>query len=105
MLIKIEGEEQFNEVIASNDTVLVDFFATWCGPCQMLLPVLEKISENNETDAVIAEIDTDSDANQSLCAKFGIRSIPTLILFKEGDNIKSSLGYIPHDKVLEFINN
>ncbi len=105
MIIQIENEDQFNELVSSNPLVLVDFFATWCGPCQMLGPVLEKISENNETEALILEIDTDKDGNQILNQKFGIRSIPTLILFKDGKDVKQSLGYLPHDKVLDFINN
>ncbi|MCD8204653.1 MAG: thioredoxin [Coprobacillus sp.] len=104
MIVHIENEEQFNEIIASNPTVLVDFFANWCGPCNMLSPVLEEIDEKGETEAVIVKIDTDLEGNQSLNQRFGIRSIPTLILYRNGEMVKSSLGYIPHDKVIAFIN-
>ncbi|MCD8203859.1 MAG: thioredoxin [Coprobacillus sp.] len=104
MIIHIENEAQFDEIIAQNPLVLVDFFANWCGPCKMLSPVLEDIDTAGETSAIIIKIDTDLEGNQSLNRRFGVRSIPTLLLFKNGVLSKSSLGYIPHDEVIEFIN-
>ncbi len=103
MITHIENEAQFDEIIQQNPLVLVDFFATWCGPCKMLSPVLEEIDDNKETSAVIIKIDTDLEGNKSLNQRFGIRSIPTLLLFKDGVLTKSSLGYIPHDEVISFI--
>ncbi len=103
MIYHVTSEEEFNEAVSSHPLVLVDFFATWCGPCQMLSPVLEEIDANNETDAVIVKVDTDLDGNGPVCAKYNIRSIPTLILFKDGESVRSHLGFVPKDQVLDFI--
>jgi thioredoxin 1 len=78
-----EKKESFNEIINGNTPVLVDFFATWCGPCKMQTPILTEVSEELGNTARILKIDVDR--NQILAQKFGVRGVPTLIIFKKGE--------------------
>lgn len=81
--------DNFNETIASG-TVLVDFWAPWCGPCKMQTPILEKVADKIGDKAVIAKVNVDE--APTLAAQFGVRSIPTLILFKDGQKVKDFIG-------------
>ena len=101
-MIHIKSVEEFKEVI-SKGNVLVDFFATWCGPCRMLSPILEEIDEEKSFNGTIVKVDTDELGNIAMA--FGIQSIPTLILFKDGKVVKKTLGYMPKDDLLNFLNN
>lgn len=74
--------ENFDALIRDNKLVLVDFFATWCGPCKMIAPFIEEVAEEYEGKAVVAKIDVDE--AQEIAAEYGISSIPTVILFKDG---------------------
>lgn len=88
----IHGNEQnFNEVV-NDEFVLVDFFATWCGPCKMLGPVLQEMV-NERNDVKIVKIDVDECPN--LSKQFGIMSVPTLMLFKQGSVIATKYGFMP----------
>ena len=100
-MLHVKSVEEFNEIIAKG-TVLVDFFATWCGPCRMLSPILEEIDEEKSFNGVIAKVDTDELGKVAMA--YGIQSIPTLILFKDGQPVKQSLGYMPKDDLLNFLN-
>lgn len=85
------NEENFeNEVEKYDGKVLVDFWATWCGPCKMMSPIVEEIAEEVGNNIKIAKIDVD--ANQSLAIKYGIMSIPTFILFENGEAKSTSVG-------------
>jgi thioredoxin 1 len=84
------------EVIESTDPVLVDFWAPWCGPCRMVAPVLEEIA-NERQDLRIAKLNVDE--NQQTAAKFEVLSIPTLILFKNGEVAKKVIGAYPKKKL------
>lgn len=101
MIIHVDNLNEFNEKIASG-RVLVDFFATWCGPCKMLSPILEEVDARGEAgDLLIVKVDVD-EANE-IAAKYGIQSIPTLILFENGKAVKSQLGYMPKPQLLNFL--
>ena len=86
-----------SEVLKSNIPVLVDFWATWCGPCRMLAPIIEEIANENEGTLKVGKVDVDEQSE--LAMKFGIMSIPTLILFKDGKPVAQSLGYKPKAQI------
>ncbi|MGY8824889.1 MAG: thioredoxin [Candidatus Latescibacterota bacterium] len=93
-------DDNFNlEVIESGLPVLVDFWATWCGPCRMIAPIVEQLSDEYEGKAKIGKLDVDS--AQKIAAEFGIRSIPTLLLFKEGKVADQIIGAVPKQQIAE----
>ncbi len=98
MIKHIESVNQFNQEIAKG-TVLVDFFATWCGPCQMLAPHLEDLSK--QTGVTILKIDVDELSD--IARQFRVLSIPTLIVFKDGKMIKREMGYMPLERLKALI--
>ena len=99
MKVNEVGENEFNDLLIHNDMVLADFNATWCGPCRMLKPVMEKFSEN--TSVLVCSIDVDK--NESLAQKYQIYSIPCVILFQNGIEIKRNIGYMSLDELEEFV--
>ena len=99
-IININKSNFENEVIKSDKKVLVDFWTPWCGPCRMLLPVIEEIAEERD-DVKICKINVDDESE--LAANFGIMSIPTLMVFENGKMVKKSLGAKPKEDVLELI--
>ena len=100
MLKHIQNTAEFDDSIKEG-LVLVDFFATWCGPCKMLSPVLEQLSEENP-NVLVLKIDVDEVG--PLAARFGIQAIPTLILFKDGQQVDKRMGYQNMNQLLAFIN-
>ena len=101
MIIHVEDLKEFSEKVTSG-RVLVDFFATWCGPCKMLAPLLEEIDQRKEAgDLLIVKVDVDEAGE--IAMQFGIQSIPTLILFENGKPVKKSLGYMPKPQLLQFL--
>ncbi len=82
--------DTFEAMIRDNKLVLVDFFATWCGPCKMIAPLIEQVAEEYEGKAVVAKVDIDEE--QELATRYGIESIPTVILFKDGNPITVEVG-------------
>lgn len=84
-------KSNFNEIVLDKKgMVLVDFWASWCGPCKMLAPVLSQIAEENE-DIIVGKVNVDEE--MALAQAFGIQSIPTVILFKDGKPVKENVGY------------
>ena len=90
--------DNFKETIASG-TVLVDFWAPWCGPCKMQAPILDKVAEQIGDAAVIAKVNVDEAA--PLAAEYGVRSIPTLILFKDGAKVQDFIGVQQEPALIE----
>ena len=93
------NENSFNDIV-QGELVLVDFFATWCGPCRMLGPVLEELAEERP-NITVAKIDVDESA--SLANNYGIMSVPTLLLFKDGKLIDQRSGFMPKEELTRWI--
>ena len=92
---------KFNEMINSTTPTLVDFWATWCGPCKMMSPLLEQVAAEMGDETKIIKIDIDK--NRDTAAQYGIRSVPTLLLFKEGDIVWRQSGLPPKSMITESI--
>lgn len=99
--MKIVNETEFNEITKQKPLVLVDFFATWCGPCKMLSPVLEEVAAELQGDIEIINVDVDQQS--SLAAAYRIMSVPTMILFKNGEAIQQISGYQPKAQLVAFL--
>ena len=88
-------DSNFNEIVTKNDVVLVDFWAEWCGPCRMIAPMIEELASEYDGKAVIGKLDVDN--NQESSIKFGVRSIPTLLVFKNGEMVDRHVGAVPKE--------
>lgn len=89
------------EVLKSNVPVIVDFWASWCGPCQMLAPIIKEIAEEYKDKIKVCKVNVD--AQSELAVQFGIVSIPTIIVFKNGEIINKSVGLLSKEEILELI--
>ncbi len=89
------------EVLKADLPVLVDFWATWCGPCRMLGPELEKLAEEQEGKLIVAKVNVDEE--EELAAQFGVMSIPTMIVFKNGEKKGQRVGFSKKEDVLQFV--
>lgn len=86
--VHVDGQADLDGFVADHGVVLADFYADWCGPCKMLEPVVESVAA--ETDAAVAKVDVD--ANQQLAAAYGVRGVPTLVLFADGEQVEEIVG-------------
>ncbi len=99
MIIELT-EQNFDEVIKANGTVLVDFWAAWCGPCRMLSPVVDEIAGEND-EFTVCKVNVDE--QPGLAARFGVMSIPTLLVFKGGEESGRSVGVCPKADILAML--
>jgi len=100
-VVETTDDNFHKEVLDSDIPVLVDFWAPWCGPCKMLAPTLEEISRENNGKIKIVKINIDE--NQEMAAKFGIRSIPTMIIFNKGELKNQIVGSLPKEQIEKII--
>ena len=101
-MAKVIGKEEFAQVIASKDKpVLIDFFADWCGPCKMLAPILEQVAEEYAGQAEVYKVNVDEESG--LAAQYGVQSIPTVIVFQDGEVKKTNVGFIPKDQLVAML--
>ncbi|MDD7304584.1 MAG: thioredoxin [Bacteroidaceae bacterium] len=94
--------ETFNNIISGNELVLVDFYATWCGPCKMMHPVLDTLKQNMGDKVRIVKIDVDR--NEAAAAQYGIQAVPTLMLMRNGKVLWRQSGALPLDALTQVIN-
>ena len=100
--ITITDENFEEEVMKSDKPVLIDFWATWCGPCKMIAPIVEELVDEYEGKAKIGKLDVDN--NQQTAIKFGVRSIPTILIFKEGKLKDTIIGAVPKGQIVQKLN-
>ena len=98
----IKNKAEYDQVLADNKSVFVDFYADWCGPCKMLGPVLEEVSEELSGKAEFFAVDVDE--NQTLAIKNKIQSIPAIVVFKDGEPVDRQIGFIPKAQLIDFLN-
>ena len=95
------NRESFEKIIAQNGkTVLVDFWATWCGPCRMIAPVLEEVAKERP-DVTVCKVDVDEE--RDLALEYGVSSIPTLLVFRDGKVVNQSIGAMPKERILAML--
>ena len=100
--VNVTDENFESEVIKAEKPVIVDFWAEWCGPCRMVGPIIDELSKDFEGKAVVGKIDVD--ANQEFAAKYGVRNIPTVLLFKDGELVSRQVGVAPKKTYEDAIN-
>ncbi|GAA0872467.1 thioredoxin [Gangjinia marincola] len=101
MALEITDATFEETVLKSDKPVLVDFWAAWCGPCRMVGPIIDELSKDFEGQAVVGKVDVD--ANQEFAAKYGVRNIPTVLVFKDGEMVNRQVGVAPKNTYAEAI--
>ena len=97
------NKEGFDKALASGQLLMVDFWADWCGPCKMLAPVIEGLGDEYEGKAVVGKINVDEE--QELAIRYGVMSIPTVIFFKDGEEVARKVGVLPAAQFTEVLEN
>ena len=100
MKVQVINKTNFDEIVSSGKTVLVDFYADWCGPCRMLKPILEDVAKERE-DIIVGKVNVDEE--DYLASRYGVFSIPTLIVFKNGEIVNQASGARPKAQVLALV--
>ncbi len=99
--VEIEGAREFDEFVSDNGTVLVDFYADWCAPCRMMEPAVEAVAEKDGFEVAKVNIDE----NQRVASAYGVRSVPTVVLFKDGEAVRREVGAKSEKELVEFTGN
>jgi thioredoxin 1 len=100
--VTITDDNFDSEVLKSSEPVLIDFWATWCGPCKMIAPIVEELAGEFEGKAKIGKLDVDE--NQQTSIKYGVRSIPTILIFKDGKLKDTIIGAVPKPQIVSKLN-
>jgi thioredoxin 1 len=100
-ILYAENMKTFNDIINGSEPVLVDFYADWCAPCRMMAPILEQVAGNMKGEVKILKVDVDK--NRDAAMKYGIRSIPTLMLFRNGEVKWQGVGVIQADQIQQIV--
>jgi thioredoxin 1 len=93
--------KELEQRIENGEKLIIDIWGTWCGPCKVMKPIFEKVSENNTSDVKMFTLDVDS--NKELAMKYGIRSIPTILVFKDKEIVNSKIGFLMEKQILELL--
>lgn len=99
-VLEVMSDSFEEEVLNSEKPVLVDFYADWCGPCKMLAPIVDAVAEEN-SDVKVCRINIDE--NEELAVKYGIMSIPTLVVIKNGEEVRRTVGVVGKEEILEML--
>lgn len=102
-LLKI-GKSNIESTLKENDVVVIDFWASWCGPCRMLTPVFEKLAEDYEANSNVVFGKLNVDDENALAVKYGVMTIPTVIIFKNGEEMRREVGFKPKEHYAKIIN-
>ncbi|MAV42481.1 thioredoxin [Flavobacteriaceae bacterium] len=103
MALEITDSSFEETVLKSDKPVMVDFWAAWCGPCRMVGPIIDEISSEYENKAIVGKVDIDS--NQEFAAKYGVRNIPTVLVFSNGELVDRHVGVAPKDTYAAALDN
>lgn len=101
MIHHIENGQIISEVLKTDKLVIVDFFATWCGPCQMLTPILVNLDKKYSDEVEIYKVNVDE--NQDAAIRYGVSAMPTLVFFKNGEEIERQVGYMDEEELSKLI--
>ncbi len=100
-VLKITSENYEEEVLNSKEKVLIDFYADWCGPCKMMAPVVEEVANELEGKLKVGKVNVDD--NQDLAMKYGIMSIPTLVVVENGETVRNLVGFRSKEELIEIL--